>query len=53
MPDIIHIISSGQGSPLKVYQYLTKADTSKLIDTIGAYNFKNIENWVTEKQKET
>ncbi|MEM0143497.1 MAG: NAD-dependent epimerase/dehydratase family protein [Candidatus Parvarchaeum sp.] len=32
-------------NPLKSYQYLTKADTSKLFGVIGAYNFVKMEEW--------
>ncbi len=35
-------------NPLKAYQYLTKADTTKLIGTIGAFSFKSLEDWLGE-----
>ena len=36
-------------NPLKAYQYLTKADTTKLLKAIGDYKFVNLENWLTTK----
>ena len=36
-------------NPLKAYQYLTKADTSKLSKAIGDYEFINLENWLNAK----
>ena len=33
-------------NPLKAYQYLTKADTSKLLGTIGGYKFVKLEEWI-------
>ena len=38
-------------NPLKAYQYLTKADTSKLFKVIGDYKFINLENWINAKLK--
>ena len=33
-------------NPLKTYQYLTKADTSKLLKVIGDYKFMNLTEWI-------
>ncbi|MEM3245913.1 MAG: NAD-dependent epimerase/dehydratase family protein [Candidatus Micrarchaeaceae archaeon] len=33
-------------NPLKSYQYLTKADTSKLLMVIGRYEFVKLEEWM-------
>lgn len=33
-------------NPLKTYQYLTKADTKKLFNTIGQYKFKTVEDFI-------
>ena len=38
-------------NPLKAYQYLTEADTSKLSKVIGDYEFINLENWLNAKLK--
>ena len=38
-------------NPIRAYQYLTKADTSKLLKVIGDYKFINLENWLTTKLK--
>ncbi len=38
-------------NPLKAYQYLTEADTSKLLKVIGDYKFINLENWLNIKLK--
>ena len=38
-------------NPLKAYQYLTEADTSKLFKAIGDYEFINLENWLNAKLK--
>lgn len=36
-------------NPLKAYQYLTKADTTKLLNAIGDYKFVNLEDWIKTK----
>ena len=38
-------------NPLKAYQYLTKADISKLLKVIGDYKFVSLENWLNAKLK--
>ena len=35
-------------NPLKAYQYLTKADTSKLLREIGDYKFINLNEWIAK-----
>ena len=35
-------------NPLKAYQYLTKADTSKLLRDIGDYKFMNLDEWIAK-----
>lgn len=39
-------------NPLKSYQYLTKADNSKLLHTIGHYNFIDVKEWLLKKFKQ-
>jgi UDP-glucose 4-epimerase len=36
-------------NPLSTYQHLTKADTTKLIKAIGKYDFKTVNEFITEK----
>ena len=38
-------------NPFKAYQYLTKADTSKLMQEIGDYKFLDLKEWVAGKMK--
>ena len=35
-------------NPLKAYQYLTKADTSKLLRDIGDYKFMDLDEWIAK-----
>ena len=35
-------------NPLKVYQYLTKADIKRLTDGIGDYKFMKLRDWITK-----
>ena len=35
-------------NPLKAYQYLTEADTSKLLEVIGDYKFINLSEWIAK-----
>ena len=39
-------------NPLKSYQHLTKADTSKLLHVIGGYKFTRLEKWLSNKLRE-
>ncbi len=36
-------------NPLSTYQYITKADTTKLIKTTGRYNFKRVDEFIKER----
>ena len=38
-------------NPLKVYQHLTRAETSKLLGVIGDYGFLDLEEWIGRMQK--
>lgn len=39
-------------NPLSTYQTFSKADTSRLLETIGNYNFIKVEDWISEKLDE-
>ena len=46
MIDKEHIIHTD--NPIKTYQYLTKADTTKLHSAIGPYRFRAVQEWLEE-----